>query len=58
MTFSGPDPANPKPGEFTFIYAGPLAIDKRAYVFQILWNAGGETAANKLHAALKSVRIQ
>jgi hypothetical protein len=48
----------PKPGEFSFIYAGPLAIGSRPYVFQILWNAGGETSANAALAALKTVRIQ
>ena len=49
---------SPKPGEFTFIYAGPLSIDKRAYIFQILWNVGGEAAASNALAALKSVSIQ
>jgi len=49
---------NPKPGEFTFIYAGPLAIGSRPYVFQVLWNQGGEAAANNALTALKSVRIQ
>lgn len=48
----------PKPGEFSFIYAGPLAVGTRAYVFQVLWNAGGEAAANNALAALKSVRIE
>jgi hypothetical protein len=48
----------PKPGEFRFIYAGPLSINSRAYVFQILWNAGGEAAANAALAALRTVRIQ
>ena len=48
----------PKPGEFTFIYAGPLSISSHPYVFQILWNAGGEGAANNALAALKTVRIQ
>ena len=48
----------PKPGEFSFIYAGPLAISSRPYVFQILWNAGGEGAANNALAALKTARIQ
>ena len=48
----------PKPGEFSFIYAGPLSIGMRPYVFQILWNAGGEAAANNALAALKTVRIQ
>jgi hypothetical protein len=40
------------------IYAGPLSISSRAYVFQILWNAGGETAANAALAAMRTVRIQ
>jgi hypothetical protein len=48
----------PKPGEFTFIHAGPLSISSRAYIFQILWNTGGEAAAANALAALKSVRIQ
>ena len=48
----------PKPGEFTFIYAGPLSISSRPYVFQILWNAGGESAANNALAALETARIQ
>jgi hypothetical protein len=49
---------HPKPGEFTFICAGPLSISSRPYVFQILWNAGGESAATNALAALKTVRIQ
>ena len=53
----GVDP-KPKPGEFTFIYAGPLSISKRTYVFQVLWNAGGEVMADKALAALKTVRIE
>ena len=53
----GVDP-KPKPGEFTFIHAGMLAIGSRPYVFQILWNTGGEAAAGKALAALKTVRIE
>ena len=48
----------PKPGEFSFIYAGPLFISSRAYVFEIVWNTGGEAAANAALAALRTVRIQ
>jgi len=48
----------PKPGEFAFIYAGPLVIGSRPYIFEILWNTGGEAAANSALAALKTVRIQ
>jgi len=50
--------SNPKPGEFSFIYAGPLSISKRAYVFQVVWNEGGEPMADKALAALKTVRIE
>lgn len=53
----GIDP-KPKPGEFTFIYAGPLSINSRLYIFEILWNTGGETSANAALAALRTVRIQ
>lgn len=48
----------PKPGEFSFIYAGPLSISSRLYIFEILWNTGGEAAANNALAALRTVRIQ
>jgi hypothetical protein len=47
-----------KPGEFSFVYAGPLAIGARPYVFQIVWNEGGEAAANQALAALENIRIQ
>jgi hypothetical protein len=45
-------------GEFTDAYTGALSIDSRAYLFQVLWNKGGETPANAALAALKTVRIQ
>lgn len=48
----------PKPGEFSFIHAGPLFISSRAYAFEILWNTGGESAANAALAALRTARIQ
>lgn len=47
----------PKPGEFSFIYSGAIAIDARPFVFQILWNAGGEANAEAALVALKTVRI-
>lgn len=45
-------------GDFTDAYTGALSIDSRAYLFQVLWNKGGETPANTALAALKTVRIQ
>lgn len=53
----GIDP-KPKPGEFSFIYAGPVSIGTRPYVFQILWNTDAEQHANAALAALKTLRIQ
>ena len=53
----GVDP-KPKPGEFSFIYAGPLSISKSAFVFQVVWNAGGEAVADQALAALKTLRIE
>ena len=45
-------------GDFTDGYTGALSINSRAYLFEVVWNKGGETAANAALAALKTVRIQ
>ena len=45
-------------GDFTDTYTGALSISSRAYLFEVVWNKGGETAANAALAALKTVRIQ
>ena len=45
-------------GEYTDVYLGALSISSRAYLFEVVWNKGGETAANAALAALKTVRIQ
>jgi len=34
-----------------------LSISSRAYLFEVVWNKGGEGAANAALAALKTVRI-
>jgi hypothetical protein len=45
-------------GAYTDTYTGALSINSRAYLFEVVWNKGGETAANAALAALKTVRIQ
>ena len=45
-------------GDFTDTFTGALSINSRAYLFEIVWIKGGETAANAALAALKSVNIQ
>ena len=45
-------------GDYTDAYTGALSISSRAYLFEVVWNKGGEAAANAALAALKTVRIQ
>ena len=45
-------------GDYTDTYTGALSISSRAYLFEVVWNKGGEAAANGALAALKTVRIQ
>ena len=44
-------------GDYTDTYLGALSISSRAYLFEVVWNKGGEGAANAALAALKTVRI-
>jgi hypothetical protein len=48
-------------GDFTDTYTGALSISGRAYLFEVVWNKGGESSASAALAALaalKTVRIQ
>ena len=45
-------------GDYSDTYTGALSISSRAYLFEVVWNKGGEAAANAALAALKTVRIQ
>jgi len=45
-------------GAYTDTYTGALSINSRAYIFEVVWNQGGEAAAKAALASLKSVRIQ
>lgn len=48
----------PKPLDYSDGYVGAISIGGRPYVFEVLWNAGGEKPAGVALAALRSVRIQ
>jgi hypothetical protein len=48
----------PKPRDFADGYIGAISIGGRPYVFEVLWNAGGEKPANAALNALRTVRIQ
>jgi len=45
-------------GHYTDTYTGALSINSKAYLFEVVWNKGGEAAANSALAALKTVRVQ
>ena len=45
-------------GDFTDTYLGALSIGGKAYLFEVSWIKGGETAANTALAAIKTIRIQ
>jgi hypothetical protein len=48
----------PKPLDYSDGYVGAISIGGRPYVFEVLWNAGGEKPASAALTALRSVRIQ
>jgi hypothetical protein len=48
----------PKPRDYSDGYVGAISIAGRPYVFEVLWNAGGEKPAGVALNALRSVRIQ
>ena len=45
-------------GAFTESFTGALSINSRAYLFEVVWNKGGDSAAAAALAALKTVSIQ
>jgi hypothetical protein len=48
----------PKPRDYSDGYVGAISIGGRPYVFEVLWNAGGEKPASAALNALRSLRIQ
>lgn len=45
-------------GEFTDTYLGALNINTKAYLFEVVWIAGSESAAKSALAAVRTIRIQ
>jgi hypothetical protein len=45
-------------GDYADGYTGALTISSRPYLFEVLWNPGGETSANAALAAVKGLSIQ
>jgi hypothetical protein len=51
------DPS-PRPGEWKFMYTGWVAVDSHPVMFNIVWNAGGQSAADRALASVRSMRLQ
>jgi hypothetical protein len=45
-------------GDYADGYTGAVSISNRPYLFEVLWNAGGESAGNTALAAVKGLSIQ
>lgn len=45
-------------GVYTDGWTGALSLSSRAYLFEVVWNEGGEAAAKAALAAVKTARIQ
>jgi hypothetical protein len=45
-------------GDYADGYTGAVSISNRPYLFEVLWNAGGEPAGNSALAAVKGLSIQ
>jgi hypothetical protein len=48
----------PKAPDYANGYFGALSVSGRAYVFEVLWNTGGEKGAEAALAAMRTLRIQ
>jgi len=45
-------------GEYVDGYMGALSVNSKVYLFDVLWNKGGEVAAKNALATLKTARIK
>jgi len=48
---------NPKSGEWKYTYAGWIAVGEFPVMFNIVWNQGGQAAADRALAAVKNLRL-
>ena len=51
---------DPSPGadEWKFTYTGWVAVDSHPVMFNIVWDPGGETSADRALATVRSMRLQ
>jgi hypothetical protein len=65
LTLDGPDirgfyiratDPHPKAGEWKYMYTGWVAVNEFPVMFNIVWNTGGQTAADRALAAVKGMR--
>jgi hypothetical protein len=48
----------PKPGEYEFMMTGWVAVDSFPVMFNIVWNRGGERAAQRALDAVRGMRLR
>lgn len=51
------DPS-PGPDEWKFTYTGWVAVDAHPIMFNIVWDPGGQTSADRALATVRSMRLQ
>jgi hypothetical protein len=51
------DPS-PGPDEWKFTYTGWVAVDSHPVMFNIVWDPGGQTSADRALATVRSMRLQ
>lgn len=50
--------SKPKQPNYSNGYIGAISVGDRPYLFEVLWNSGGEKTAEAALAAMRTVRIQ
>jgi hypothetical protein len=48
----------PKPDEYKFIYSGFVGTGDQPFMFNIVWNDGGEASAKAMLESVKGLRIE
>jgi hypothetical protein len=53
----GVDPS-PGPDEWKFVYTGWVAVDAHPVMFNIVWDPGGQSSADRALASVRSMRLE
>jgi hypothetical protein len=48
----------PKPNEYSFIHSGFVGVGKESFMFNVVWNEGGDASAKALLEAVKGMRVE